>query len=479
LLATAALAVGAVAGAGGPVAARPSTTPLNGWTQLSTGTVGIIQNIGLARFGSALQAVWVQDNSDSTQTLVTRSVDGSGSPTTASLSVASGWGSLNEFPAILANGDQRVIAFSGIQDANSANPYSQGYQYYLTSADGSSWTLANGTLNADSMAYGSYGTDAVDAGGTPVTGFTSGTAGMVSYHSGFVTPIPASSTGDPTTTAEPCCAYDTGLGYDAASGTTWTAWYSNSGQQTTDGILAQQIEPSLGTRIQAPGSTLDYSGSISSVDPGQRIVVAPRVGGGVFAAYFQGYPSPTKVALWKLGATSALVRPGGDVGRVGVAAGPGGRMWLYWWDTSSDVVHAARTNPAVTTLGAVCSVATPGKTTDVWDLVGNAGQGPLQLFANAGEPNAQIYDTVVQPCLSVSVSPSKLSAATGGTVTVAVSDAGAPVSGAKVGFLGHHETTPASGKVKFTVPKHHSKGSFPVAVAHAGYEPAGASVRIR
>ncbi|MGN6475481.1 MAG: hypothetical protein ACTHK4_17805 [Mycobacteriales bacterium] len=471
---------GAVA-AGPPVSAgtvQPRTSS-SGWTQLSSGTIDIIQNVGLARFGSSIQAAWVQNLSDGNQTLDTRTVGSDGAPTSSLIAAQSEWGTLNEFPAVFGNGGQRVIAFSGIQDTNSSNPYSQGYEYYLTSADGTTWELADATLSQDDNAYGSYGTDAVDGGGTPVTGFTSASAGAVSYHSGFVTPIPSASTADATTTPDKCCAYYTGLGHDATSGQTWAVWYSNSGDATTNGVLAQRIEPSLGPQVQAPGSNVISNGSSNSLAPIQRYVTADRVGGGVYAGYFVGYPTATKVALWKLGSATALMRSaGGSAQAVGAAAGPSGRLWLYWWDGGTATIHAVRTNPASTRFGAVCSVTTPNKTEGVWDLVGNGDKGPLQLFSIAGEPNAQVYDTVVLPCLSVGVSPKTISASKGGTFTVTVTDAGAAIRGATVTFAGHHKTTNSSGKVSFSIAKHHAKGHFPISVSEHGYQKGSAGIRV-
>lgn len=480
-LATALIGVTTALTASGPataVAAGPHLTT-GAWTQLSTGTIDIIQNIGLARFGSSIQAAWVRNNSDGSQTLDTRIVGSDGSPTSSLIAAQSSWGTLNEYPAVLANGAQRVIAFSGIQDTNSANPYSQGYEYYLTSPDGTTWTLSQGALSQDSTAYGSYGTDAVDAGGTPVVGYTSASASAISYHSGFLDAIPSTPGTDPTTTpAAHCCTYQTGLGYDATSGQTWAVWYSNSGDISTNGVLAQQIEPSLGTQVQAPGSNIHSGTGNDSISPIQRFVTADRVGGGVYTGYFVGYPTATKVALWKLGSPAALTRSaGGSAQAVGAAAGPTGRLWLYWWDGGTDTIDVVRTNPAATRFGAVCHVTTPNKTEDVWDLVGNASEGPLQLFTLAGAP--QVYDTVVNPCLSVSVSPKVIAASKGGAFTVTVSDAGAAIKGADVTFAGHRKTTNSAGKASFSIAKHHAKGHFPIKVSEHGYQKASARIRVR
>jgi hypothetical protein len=444
--------------------------------------VDIIENIGLARFGSSLQVVWAQQDAGNTESLHTRILTAAGMPSSPDIAAATGWGTLNDFPAIFANGSQRIIAFSGIKDTNGNNPYSQGYEYYLASGDGTSWTLSSGALSAASTASSSDGTDAIDAGGTPVAAYAASPATAVSYHSGFIATIPTTPGSDPTTTAAAhCCMYNTGLGYDATSGETWAVWYSNSGDTSTNGVLAQQIQPSLGAQSQAPGNNVHSSGGNDAIPFQYRIATADRVGGGVYAGYLVGYPTATKVGLWKLGSATALTHiAGGSAQVVNATAGTGGRVWLYWWNAATHTIDAVRTNPAATRFGAVCTHPTPNNTEDVWDLVGNDASGDLHLFALAGAAgHAQVYDGAVLPCMSVSVSPAAISSAKGGAFTVTVSDAGAPIKGASVTFASHHKLTSSAGKVTFSVATHHAKGRFPITVSDSGYQTASAKIRVR
>jgi hypothetical protein len=288
---------------------------------------------------------------------------------------------------------------------------------------------------------------------------------------------------DPTTTAATkCCTYDTGLGYDAKAGQTWAVWYSQTDAKdaATQGVLAQPIEPALGTQIQGPGSLTHSHGSYDALEPSQRIVTADRAGGGVYAAYGVGFPTASKVALWKLGAKTALtLGTGGNAQRVGTAADSDGRVWLYWWDESSHSIETVRTNSASTRFGSVCKVATPGDGDAVWDLVGNAAGGPLQLFALAGTSHPQVYDAIVKPCLTVTVAPTALTATKGGAVQVKVSDAGASVRGATVVVGGKSAKTNAQGIAVVSVAKHHATGRIPVTASASGYQTATTTLRLR
>jgi hypothetical protein len=435
------------------------------WVQLSSGGIGLIDEPAVHRFGPDLQVVWTQNHESQLQT---RLVNANGAPSTASTVLT--WSTLDEFPAVISNGSQRVIAFSGIQDTNTSNLYSTGYGYYATSPDGITWTLANGTLGSSKSAYGSYGSDAVDAGGTPIAVFTSGTSNDITAHKGFDALPPL--TTDQTTAANPkCCAYYAGVGYDATNGNTWTAWYSNSGLAATDGINAQQLYPSAGAMLHAPSSTSTFAGTIQSVAPQQRTQVAARAGGGLYTAYGIGYPTQTKVALWKLGGGAPLVvNAGHSIAVPGVAAATDGRLWLYWWNKSTSSLQAARTNTSGSVLGATCTVATPGKTTSVWSMTGDGSNGLLDLIVNAGDSSKdQIYATQVLPCLSASISPKVVTSKKGGKVTVTLKDAGVGVSGVKVRYGTVTKKTNAKGQVSFVIAKHTKKGTKTITFAASSY----------
>lgn len=479
---TAAVGVAATVAASALVAAVVTSAPARAtapgsWVQVSSGSgVGTIADPAVHRFGTALQVVWTQAVGTKAA-LRTRVLAANGSPASSIRTVLS-WDAINEFPAIFGLGKTRVIVFSGIQDTNTSNPYSVGNNYYATSSTGLSWTLARGTIGSGS-AYASYGSDATSAGGTPLAVYTNGTSNDISFNAGF-DPLSPSGPDPHTTHIAQCCAYYAGVGYDTGSHKTWTAWYSNSGQAGSDGIDAQPILPALGTRVHAPGSTTRFAGSISSIAPSQRVQVAARRGGGLYTAYAVGYPSPHKVALWRLGTRAALLlRDGHGVSQIGVAAAPDGRMWLFWWEPSTSALRAVRTNKGATTFGQVCSLRTPHGTTEVWKTAGDGSNGTLDLVVNAGTGSSeQIYATKVLPCLSGHVSPARVSRSTGATVTITVSDAGTPVTGAAVTYKGVVKKTNVKGQASFRVAAGTAKGIHAISFRHAGYTGGAATFRV-
>jgi hypothetical protein len=115
------VAAGSSGAAGAANAAKPK---LYGWAQLSTGKVDTIGSIGLARFGSQLEAVW-DEKVGSDATLATAEVTAAGREVFAAKRVLTPvWATINKDPQIFALGNERVIGFGGQYDANSGDPYS-------------------------------------------------------------------------------------------------------------------------------------------------------------------------------------------------------------------------------------------------------------------------------------------------------------------------------------------------------------------
>jgi hypothetical protein len=225
---------------------------------------------------------------------------------------------------------------------------------------------------------------------------------------------------------------------------------------------------------------MSSNGSISSVAPIQRVQVATRSTGGLFTAYGIGYPSLTKVALWRLGGGQPLVvNAHRSVAQIGVASGPGGRIWLFWWNSSTSTLRAVRSNPAVTKLGRICSVRTPHASTEVWKTAGDGSRGPLDLIVNSGSGSGeQLSAAQVKPCLTARVSPSRVKSSTGGSVTIHVSDAGAAVPGAKVKYAGTSKTTDNHGDATFKIAKGTSRGRHTIGFSDGGYTGGKAHFRV-
>jgi hypothetical protein len=392
-------AAGVVALAGQLGAATGAGAVTDPWKLIPTTNLGIIDVPSVAHFGSDLQIVWTQNSETQLRTAVVNS----GLLKTAALAPLPSWASVDQNPAVFANGRRRVIAFSGLRSTDTTDPFTSGAMYYLTSTDGRTWSLSSGSFSSSKSAYGSYGGDATSAGSVPIDVFTAATAHAISFHVGFDAANPSTRPDGHTADTGPD-AYEPGVAYDSFSKQAWAAWYSNSGKPATDGINAQRIYPTVGPRLHAAYSTVSANGAASSLAPDQTVGIAARSaskGGGMYVAYVVGYPTATTVALLRLGSSRPMiVATGTGVADVGVAAAPGGKLWLYWHDVSSTgSLHAVLTNATATAFGKVLTIARPQGAGTIWKMVGDASLGPLELVVTADVNGAtkMYYRRIAQP----------------------------------------------------------------------------------
>ena len=73
----------------------------------------------------------------------------------------------------------------------------------------------------------------------------------------------------------------------------------------------------------------------------------------------------------------------GNAGRVALAAAPGGRLWVSWYDFGANRIHAVRTNPAASGFGPVHTVKPPPGTFIFNRLQAEgSSQGRLDIIVN-------------------------------------------------------------------------------------------------
>lgn len=447
------------------------------WTQVSNYSnansypkMGNIDEPTMARFGSEVQILWSEDNSSSTSSYKTAMVNGAGKITMPATTAFGGWSAIAHNPALISLNGQRFLAFSGLQSTTTGAPYTSGAEYYATSGDGKNWNLGPGSLSATRSAYASYSNDVVDNAGTPVwIGSASSTSG-INWHVGVSPTDPAPDGSDGQFRLPGCCAYDGAGARDQATGAVWAAFYSNSSALNEQGIQVGQIVPFAGSFTQAPGSVIDRDGSAASADPGQRVAMAARAGGGVYVAYPVGYPTTTAINLWKVGSGQVLKIPAPEARAVTMSADPEGRLWVSW--SSKNRVKVVHTNTAGTALGAVGSFGAPKGTDTVWSSASSAAGGGLDVAYSVTSRSAiNVWHTHVLRTLSVD---GPKTASRGSSVTFTVSDAGDPVAGAKVTFGGRSATTNAQGKATLR-----ASGGNGVRAAKAGYNTGTTAVRVR
>src|SRR5207248_9160475 len=130
------------------------------------------------------------------------------------------------------------------------------------------------------------------------------------------------------------------------------------------------------------------------------------------------------IGLGKVGAAKATTVPGSSsqhAVHVAIAAGPGGHLWVLWYDTSQNKIHAVRTNTAVTKFGASVTLSAPPKTSELDGLQAEGSQGPLDIVplmlqTTAGSTPAY-WDTQIFPKLTLKGSPATVSHTQATTVT--------------------------------------------------------------
>jgi hypothetical protein len=432
--------------------------PPGQWTRITDPSGRNIDEIGLARTpDNILHVAWLRPNGTN-EDLVHTTVSQRGL-VLATNPIQSNWATLT-FPSLVyLPAGQLVTYFSGIRTTDSSDPYARGSLYQASGPpSGASWALGSGPGGAagvNSVYASPYTTAAVNGSGQPVlawawTGgvFSQIGDGGVSQHQ----------------TA--CCGYAPGIGVDGTTGQAWLAWYSNA----NDGRGHFVARVGQGGRTQVPGSVTTFNGQPSSIEIDQLVAITGRRdAAGVFVGYGAGYPTYRSVDVWEIGdAAPRFVIGVQDAGHVALASAPGGRLWIIW--EQRDIVFAARTNAAATSLGEIVRVGRPPGTQTVFKTRGDAALGYLDLFVHQGTVSNQhsTWHTQVLPGLTLTASGSR-------PVSFRVADAGDPVRGARIRVGGRTLTTDGQGRASARL----RGGRYTAVVSKAGYTADSVRVRAR
>jgi hypothetical protein len=328
---------------------------------------------------------------------------------------------------------------------------------------GASWTApspvgAGG--NYESLAYGADVTGAV-SGTHPVLALPS--AGNLVAQFG----IGGGSAAALITTPADGSTTDADLAVDAASGQVIAGWSSVAHDPA---LYLQGISP-LGAAQKVPGQSRNAA------------VLAGRDSGpGVFAAYTS---DGNHVRLVRYGGGTVAVgsRAGTTAKVLAAATGPAGRIWVMWGDDSGGGVAVTRSNKAVTRFETIQKVAL--SPLSLYRLQGDGRLGPLDLLADAipgkGAPVSGLYYARVLPLLTPTVAVHAVTngkgVIVGHTLTVTVTDAGDPVTGATVSAGGKQKTTNAKGSAVLTFGAA-TVGALKLTVTAPGYAPTSQTVQI-
>lgn len=429
------------------LSASASAGPPGHWTQITRAHNGARSNLGLARGkDGALHVLWAGPARGPFTAISDTRISpagGVGKPQ----AVVSGWNSVQPPAAVAAPDGSIHVVISGQKVNSNTDPYAG-----LNEAVGpGSWSLgahAFGTYQLTVPSNADVGT-AVLKSGQLVSVWRSATTLL--FQAGVDPSTQPQNMTPPGLAESPVIAVDQGSG-DAVVA------YRNA---TSGADFFRRVLPSLAAPHAMPqAKTLAPS-------------IAARAGGGVYSTYT---PDGVKVWLLRFGGQPkpVPVPKGARVLTAGLAAGPDGRLWVFYGNEQQTFV--TRTSKAVAGFEPVQTLKSPPGTAQYFRLEGEGSAGPLDLFADVtvdGTTKDGSYHTHVFPALSLSVAKKTVTSTqgkvTGVRVTVHVIDAGDSVAGAKVtGLPGGAKTTDAGGSIVVTVPGG-KKRSFALTATKAGY----------
>ncbi len=451
----------------------------NSWARVSSSNLASIDEAGLGRatggnlyFAYRRPAIANPAHND----LVVATLNPAGS-VIGSQTVASDWGGIgNPDMSVSPDGTAR-ITFGGQEHVITGEAHDGANLAVRDSADTAF------AVTPASFAPGPGSSDDVSSIWAPGVGLLSSwdTTFGTTVHSGLDPAFPTG--GDFQAALGGCCGYYSKPAVDGASGATWLVWYSNA--TTHPGVHARRIDATtgnpVGTPLLMPGSATSYGGTLQSSVQMQRTPASGRPAGkpGVYVAYPGGYPTTTRVLLWKVGSahSTVLASDRGGVSNVSLSVDDAGRVWVFW-NASSGRLVARRSNPTVSAFGASVSRPAPSGTSAAWHLFGNAGPGALDVFGSFTTGSSTAYwHTQVHPGLSLNTWATVLKKTRRVKLTVTVTDAGVPVPAANVTIPGHHAATGGGGTVTFTLVRHRGQ-RLAVNASKTGYVAATGGLRL-
>jgi hypothetical protein len=418
------------------------------WTRVTDTDGRNTDEVGVARTkDGVLHVLWRKETGASQEEIRHTPISAAGVVGTTT-TATNGFVSVgNPDVVVLPDGSMRIF-FGGLTTVSGGR---NGVQSAIASAGAEAlpWTLTGARVSSNQNAVTDVGA-AVKPDGTPA--FTYAYSILVGYHTG----LNSNETDLNLVPENKCCGYLPDVAFEA-NGNGYVAWYSNVDGEV--GTYVQQITPTLGTKELVPES----STAGKAIAPSQRTPIVARVGGGVYVAYCSGYPTCTRVLVWKVGSTTPIeIATGQDIESVTMSATPDGRLWVLWEDASARSLYASRTDDTATEPGAPVAFEAPAGTDTVWHLTSDATDDHLDALASvtvrtATASELATWHSQVLPGLAVAVKNSS------GKAAYTVSDAGEPVQGAKIKAGKKTLTTDKAGKATGT------KAPAEVVVSKTGY----------
>jgi hypothetical protein len=441
------------------------------WTQIGT-TDQAFDSFGVLRTADqSLHVVWLAKKaSDTTQSYDWSTISVAGK-VLATGTILSGWATLESDPQLVPDGSSMRLIFEG----NTGPPsgcYEKGAIFTETSTNGSTWAPVPGSLSAATVGTGNIAATTESDLTTPVTVFSGGRH----FHVGVDPNCPAASADGTITPTTGSNQSNPAVVTDTSTGAVYVAWFQSFVKQA---YWVEQILPTQGAPIEAPDSATNITPFYNN-QPEESVAIAARHGGGVYMAYCVADSKEpcAHIDMWKVGSSKVMVVPGSQhvaAARVAIAGDPPGNMSVAWFSSANNhlVIHAVRTNSAVTGWGALTSTAAPAHTFAFDNLQAQGSSIRLDLLATdaLGTPGFPIglFQTQLLPGLTLTATPLSFSQHKSKKVTFKVTDAGTPIAGAVVSCLGKTGTSDSSGTVKLKFHKGEPRGKHLCLAKHANY----------
>ena len=420
------------------------------WKQISHAHNGTKANLGLARGkDGVLHVLWAGPLGRGYSAIYDTPIAASGAVGKAQ-AVVSGWVSVQP-PRAAAAPDGSIHALISGQKTNANNDPFSG----LNEAIGpGSWKLGPKAFGRSSITVASNADVATGLlkNGQLVSAWQS--AASLLFQVGV----------DPNTQPQDITPSDLGdspvLAVDPGTGAAVIAYHGVKDGQN----YFRQIAPSVGQPQAIPGSK------------GDGPTIAARSAGGVFTAFVEG----GRVVLYQFGGKARKVPmpKGARVLTASVAAGPDGRLWVFYGDEQK--TYVTRSSRHVSGLGARAGAEVAAEDGAVLPArgrgLGRAARPLRGHHRRRPDEGRLVRDARAAEALARDVEGAGKKGAT--LVTVHVTDAGDPMAGAKVkGLPGGTKTTDAKGLVVVTFPKGKG-GKLSLTATKAGYVSAQARLSV-
>ena len=399
------------------------------WGVIATGKgePGTSEHPGLHRTPDGkLHVAWVHEESALSHSLLERVISASATLLPGTTPIAKSWVGLSDAAFTDGPGGLRVF-FGGQQTTVTGTPL--GIQ--TATHSGAGWSAPTQLTDT----YGIVSAAAVGSG-QPVLAFQS--QSRVAAYGGLVPGAAVLYLASGANDGSPNIAVDSAGRVVVA----WCAFAPNAG-----GVYVQQIDAAatapVGAPVVMPGSLTPFSGQrystcVLQTEVSRRIPLVARAGGGIYTAASAGYPSLSRVLVWRVGSPQSMTvasRAGANHRQPQLAAARDGRVWAGWIEARAGtaVLVLRRSNRSATIFGAAVRVRAPSG----WQygsFEASATTARLDVVAQLTrvDNTNSLRHTVVLPGLTLR--RVRVAQRPGGrrAVTYEVTDAGAKISGATV-----------------------------------------------